>query len=306
MTDRSGMTPAQTKTCPSCGGMLNRAGRCLVGGDACIPTGGDETTIPLFRQEALSVMREAWRIPNVTKTFTLFSGGNDSTVLAHWAQPYSDGLVHIDTGTALPGVREFVEDFARRYGMPLKVYEAGDAYEKMVLDRGFPGPGAHLYAYTLLKERQIRQLIREQKQHHSDRIMLLAGVRRAESARRMGTAKPVHRDGAQVWVNPLIDWSNEDMRAYREKHKLPQSDVAALMHRSGECNCGAYAAPGERQDIATFYPEFDRWLTGLERRAEEAGVHCRWGERPPDDNPFPVNADAPMCSDCQLRLDEAA
>jgi len=267
---------------------------------------------PELRIDALKVMREAWReaAGRDVKTFVLFSGGNDSTVLAHWAKPYASGLVHIDTGTALPGVREFVESFAKRYDMPLRIYEAGDAFERMVLgegDRqgprrahGFPGPQGHRYAYIRLKERQIAQLVREVKTHHTDRVVLLTGVRRAESVRRMGTAKPVHRDGATVWASPLIDWSNEDMRDYRRKFNLPQSDIAALIHRSGECNCGAFAAPGEREMLFDLFPEFKAKIEGMEAKAREMGLeHCRWGEKPAER----VDSPGPMCGQCQVAFD---
>jgi 3'-phosphoadenosine 5'-phosphosulfate sulfotransferase (PAPS reductase)/FAD synthetase len=255
------------------------------------------------RKSALRILRESWDHPP-RKTFALFSGGNDSAVLVHWAQPWIDAAVYIDTGTALPGVREFVERFTTRYEIPLLVYEAGDAYERMVLKHGFPGPGAHRYPYVLLKERQVDALVRDHKQERGDRIALLTGVRRAESRRRMGNVREVHRDGAQVWVSPLIDWSDAYMRFYHEKFNLPESDVAALIHRSGECNCAAFAAPREREMLCALYPEFKEWVEDLERRVEAAGIAaCRWGAEPPRPvHPGQANieelAPGPLCVGC--------
>jgi 3'-phosphoadenosine 5'-phosphosulfate sulfotransferase (PAPS reductase)/FAD synthetase len=231
------------------------------------------------------------------KVFALFSGGNDSSVLTSWARitigRRLDAAVFIDTGTALPGVREFVEAFCANRYLPLIVLDAGDAYQRMVNRWGVPGPGAHRYPYVWLKERQLDALVREHKQHHRDRIMLLTGVRRAESTRRMGTVESVKRDGCTVWVAPLIDWTNADMRAYRDHHGLEQSDVAALIHRSGECNCGAYAAPGEREMLRSLYPDwFERVITTAECAAQDRGLHCRWGERRPDDS----DVTGPLCS----------
>lgn len=263
------------------------------------------------RKSAVDVLIRAWTEHPARKTFALFSGGNDSAVLAHWAQPYVDALVHIDTGTALPGVREFVERFAARYEMPLLVYESGDAYERLILDTpanadrpfGFPGPGQHPRAYQRLKERQIEALVRDHKEGRSDRIMLLTGVRRAESQRRMGWGDPVNRKGAQVWVNPLIDWSDQDMRDYRVKFGLPQSDVAALACMSGECTCGSFSRPQEREFLSALFPEWGERIADLERRAEAAGaINCRWGTRPPpsvhpDQETLDV-APGPMCVGC--------
>lgn len=231
--------------------------------------------------------------------FALFSGGDDSAVLISWAKRTIghklDAAVFIDTGTALPGVREFVSDFCANRYLPLLVYAAGDAFDVMVRERGFPGPAAHRYAYVRLKERQVDRLVREHKTRPRDRIMLLTGVRRAESTRRMGTVDPVRRDGAQVWVAPLVDWTQSDLRTYREINGVEQSPVAAMLHRSGECNCGAFAVPGEREMLRSLYPEwFEQRIAPLERACGRT-----WGERPPGER---ATAPGPMCTDCQLEL----
>jgi hypothetical protein len=107
-----------------------------------------------------------------------------------------------------------------------------------------------------------------------------------------------------VFVNPLIDWTDAQMRAYRVEHALPESDVAALIHRSGECNCGAFAAPGEREMLRSLWPDwFERTIASLEREAEAAGIPaCRWGERPAD---VSAGDAGPMCSSCEWRQMEA-
>lgn len=295
-----------------------------------------------------AVARARAEHPPVVTSYCLFSGGNDSTVLAHRLRDHYDTLAFIDTGTAIPGVREFVEAYARWLGKPLRVLEHDDnAYRRMVLGSpewwsaysgrlalrptlthaafveelraednralaaqapsGFPGPGGHRYAYIRLKERQVARLVREAKTAPRDRVMLLTGVRRDESARRMGTTAPILRDGAQVWVAPLVDWSNEEMRAYRAEHEIPQSDVAALIHRSGECNCGAFAAPGEREMMQSLWPAwFDETICSLERECVERGIPaCRWGQRPPKQGERLLDPDAdvgPLCSDCVSRV----
>ena len=52
------------------------------------------------------------------------------------------------------------------------------------------------------------------------------------------------------------------------------------MHRSGECNCGAFArAEEERALMRTFWPQW--WadtIEALEAKAEARGIRwCRWG-----------------------------
>jgi 3'-phosphoadenosine 5'-phosphosulfate sulfotransferase (PAPS reductase)/FAD synthetase len=147
---------------------------------------------------------------------------------------------------------------------------------------GFPGPGAHGRAYNRLKERQIMALLRESKQGHprNARVLFLSGIRRAESRRR-AKREPINRAErtSAVFANPLIDWTGEDMRSYRSEHGIPESPAAALLHRSGECNCGAFAKAGEeRAMLSALYPEFFAGIEALERQAQAAGVRwCRWG-----------------------------
>jgi 3'-phosphoadenosine 5'-phosphosulfate sulfotransferase (PAPS reductase)/FAD synthetase len=234
--------------------------------------------------------------------FCLFSGGNDSAVLAHRMRGQYDALVFIDTGTALPGVRDHAQRVADWLGEELIIYDAGDAFEQIVLHKpgiGFPGPAQHRIAYARLKDRSVEALVRAHKRERMDRVLLLTGVRRAESQRRMGDRKPLARRFAQVWANPLTDWTNAETAAYRREHGLPESDVAALIHRSGECNCGCFAAPGEREMLADLFPEWWARIEDLERRAEAAGKrYCRWGGRP-----GPATDAGPLCSDCELRLE---
>lgn len=266
------------------------------------------------------------------KTYCLFSGGNDSAVLAHRCRHHYDALFYIDTGTAVPsttdpeivGVEDHVRSFAEWLGKPLEIRRSGDAYRTMVLGDelwwrryriraaqkrrpfsieqmvaedgragrvssrdygqapyGFPGKGQHGKAYSRLKERRIEELLRQTKQGHPRRsaVLFLSGIRRAESRRR-SKREPFTERGSAKFCNPLIDWTAVEVAEYRRRFKLPVSDVAALLHRSGECNCGAFArAEEERKTMRAFWP---RWwaetIEALETEAEARGIRwCRWG-----------------------------
>jgi 3'-phosphoadenosine 5'-phosphosulfate sulfotransferase (PAPS reductase)/FAD synthetase len=215
-------------------------------------------------------------------------------VLATRCRDHYDGLAFLDTGTAVPGVVSFVQEFAAWVDKPLRILHAGDAFRRLVLGGnvrkngtveagiGFPGPAMHSRTYRALKENQIRTLLRESKVGHSrrSRVLFLTGVRRAESRRR-SQREPIDRLGgtSAVFVNPLLNWRDDDMLAYRRTHSIPESDASALMHRSGECNCGAFAsAAGERAMLQQLYPEFFASIEALEAEAEAAGLRwCRWG-----------------------------
>jgi 3'-phosphoadenosine 5'-phosphosulfate sulfotransferase (PAPS reductase)/FAD synthetase len=146
---------------------------------------------------------------------------------------------------------------------------------------GFPGKGQHSRAYIRLKERRIEEILRDTKQGHprTARVLFLSGIRRAESRRR-AKREPLTERGSAKFCNPLIDWTAGDVAEHRSRFALPQSDVAALLHRSGECNCGAFSrAEEERELMRTFWPQW--WaeeIEALEAEAEARGIRwCRWG-----------------------------
>jgi 3'-phosphoadenosine 5'-phosphosulfate sulfotransferase (PAPS reductase)/FAD synthetase len=295
----------------------------------------------------------------VIRTVCLFSGGGDSIVVAHRCRDLYDELAHIDTGTALPGVREHVERIARELDKPLRILENGpDVYRRLVLGDevwwrrfraaairegdltiatfvrreagtrkpgdglgnaplGFPGPGGgHRAAYARLKERQVERLVRDTKAElgasRRARVALLSGARLGESRRRRVTNAdgPYRLRKAQLWINPVHWWTNEEMRAYRREHRIAVSDVAALLHRSGECNCGSYIGKDERADLEALFPDWvDAVIRPLEAEARDLGVpRCVWGERLDTGRAGARGAieevdDAPLCSDCQLSLE---
>lgn len=85
--------------------------------------------------------------------FCLFSGGGDSQVVAHRCRDRYDELVFIDTGTSVPGVIEFVREFAAWLDRPLRIMgHEHDAWRALVLTKrlGFPGPAQHGRAYNQL------------------------------------------------------------------------------------------------------------------------------------------------------------
>ena len=234
----------------------------------------------------------------------LYSGGKDSSVVLDVCADRADYIVHIDTGVGLKATRDFVEAECTRRDLDL-IVETGESFRDMVLKHGFPGPAAHLYAYTLLKERALRKVRRRFVQKRGQRIMYLSGVRRDESARRMVNGQQGHvmRDGSTVWVAPLLDWQNDEMAAYRRDHDVRISPVYEHIHISGECLCGAFGSPEELNELEWFYPNDPtiRMLRDLEAEAEAAGVRpCQWGPGRTED--FRNRTSGLLCNSCELRL----
>lgn len=183
----------------------------------------------------------------------LFSGGNDSTGL-YFVTHYA----HANTGIGIEQTREFVRNTCEEWGIPLLERTApneADHYRTLVLDQGFPGPGHHFKMYQRLKERALRQVQRELVTNpRRERVVFLAGRRRTESQRRADIPK-AERRGSVVWVSPLVNWTRHDLNTYRlDMGDVPVNEVSDLIHMSGECLCGSFAAPGERAELTYWFP----------------------------------------------------
>lgn len=259
-----------------------------------------------LRQEAERVLRTAKALYRPVKTFALVSGGRDSTAMLEVARDYIDAVVHINTGIGIPETTEFVRSLVA--GMDLDLIEMRtppEVYRDIVLGptrKGFPGPKFHYICYHLLKSQRLQELQRDHAKR-GERLLLVSGVRRHESRRRMNTiaAKPHEgpsgRLGKCAWVKPLWDWTSEDLANYEQWAEVPRNPVTQYLHRSGECLCGAFASRDELKEIALWYPATAAYLRELEAEAVRLGKpNALWapgGTRP-------KRRAGLLCSGCSL------
>lgn len=125
-----------------------------------------------------------------------------------------------------------------------------------------------------------------------------------------GMSVPVkHRadkDPRKVWLNPILDWTKIDCGRYLEQEDLPRNRVVDLLHRSGECLCGALARPEEIHELAEWFPEAALRINRLEKECEKRGMTAsvwasREARRIPDgqDQLFSKADLAPLCFSCE-------
>lgn len=252
----------------------------------------------------------------VAAVVVLFSGGDDSTVLAHMFREQVDYAAHANTGIGIEATRVFVRDTCRDWGLQL-IERASprpvDSYRAQVLRDGFPGPAWHARIYTRLKERALEQVRRELVGNpRRERVVFVAGRRRAESRRR--SAVPLsERRGSTVWVSPLINWTKLDLTTYRLMFRdVPRNKASALIHMSGECLCGAFAAPNERTEIDYWFPAAlaeVRELETLMKDRDDIPEHRKtwgWGADPRKKAlDGSASKSGPMCSSCDDRFQDA-
>lgn len=244
----------------------------------------------------------------VAATCILFSGGNDSTTLAHMFKDSATSAVHANTGIGIEQTRQFVRDTCEAWGLPLMEVHPGpgNTYREMVLEQGFPGPAHHFKMYQRLKERGLRQARRKYvKNPRKERVIFLAGRRREESDRRKDVPA-MEREGSTVWVSPLVNWTREDLNTYRSIYDVPRNEVADLLHMSGECLCGAFAKRGELGEIGYWFPEVQAEIEALEQEVAAAG------KAPEQRRTWGWGAErgryksGPLCSSCDARYALAA
>lgn len=259
--------------------------------------------------ELIGMVDEARRIvANAVKrhkprgVVALYSGGHDSLIATHIASahPAFRGAASMDTTIGIPETLEYRREVAQSYQWRPREYVAPVSYRDIVLKEGFPGPGAHMWMYARLKERGLRALMNEIQHRDGDRVILVTGVRKSESVRRMGHVKEVKREGGKVFAAPILNWTDAHKDEYIAFYGLPRNPVSAKLCMSGECLCGAFAAPGEIAEIEEFFPAFAEQLHALEFEARKAGVHSVWGTRPPGDRRKPSKS-GPMCASCDAR-----
>lgn len=241
----------------------------------------------------------------------LFSGGNDSTTLTHLLRDRATHAGHANTGVGIEETRQFVRDTCAAWNLPLiekKPPRLIFQYESFVRRHGFPGPATHYVMYRSLKEKAIRKVRDEVIDGRPDhRVVLLAGRRRTESARRANVPE-FERDGSMVWISPMVNWTKTDLNWYRRRYDVPTNRVTGLIHMSGECLCGAFAKEGEREEIEYWFPEDFARIRELEERIKDAdwipeyAKKWGWGWNKPDEMP---SRSGPMCSSCDAIMDKA-
>jgi 3'-phosphoadenosine 5'-phosphosulfate sulfotransferase (PAPS reductase)/FAD synthetase len=250
-----------------------------------------------------------WESAEVESIYAMFSGGHDSLTSTAIAakHPLFRGVVHINTGIGIEETRTFVRETCERQGWPLIEAAAPEGrYEEMVLTRGgFPyGTASHNSMLFYLKQQPLNRWFKTT----TGKVGLVTGIRKQESVRRMGAgiSVPVRPDGRKVWLSPILDWTKIDCNRFMESEGLPRNPVVDLLHRSGECLCGALARPEEIHEIARWFPDAAKRINDLEHACEERGIAASvWAGRlarkvsPAQEALFSKADLAPFCTSCE-------
>lgn len=199
----------------------------------------------------------------------LYSGGKDSTVVAHLAStmPGFAGVAHVRTrtGPASWVHSERVLKAAEANGWNCLVGDPTFVTYPMLIARfGFPGPAMHNIFYQYLKGRAIAKLSTEaRKRDKKKRIIWLTGIRWEESPARKKAPELRKESGAEWWVNPILSWTDADIRAYVDRFGL----IVDSWSHSVDCQCGAHSHPEEHAAIDALDAQQSRYIALLEQLA---------------------------------------
>lgn len=186
------------------------------------------------------VEERAKKVLNNVKGFTvLWSGGKDSTATLLWTlenvQHRSWNVLYIEvTGNTHPLCTQYVRDLSRRLGIEdkLLVVRTRDFFELM--ERwGPPLLGAYRWCLYQVKKPAFKSANR----------ICVSGVRRSDSKVR-ARGSWINRmllDMDLFVINPLFDWSKEQVLDYLKDRGVPQNPCYALYHNSGNCMFCPYA-----------------------------------------------------------------
>lgn len=251
---------------------------------------------------ALGRVAAAVKLFDPIEVFGLYSGGHDSFSACYIASlhPRFSGAVHINTGIGVEATREHVRETCAIRCWKLLEYKAlenrtakGEPdpkdYDALVLAHGFPGPYGHGMMYNRLKERPLRMLERDcgavSRKRRPRRVVYVSGERQDESVRRMGhiNGQWINEEGRRIWCGPIFDWSKSDTSDLIDFVKAKRNLVVDLIHKSGECLCGAFAKKGELAELGMWpqtRPAYDR-IIALQERVKAAGFPWGWEDAPP-------------------------
>lgn len=229
-------------------------------------------------RESLCIIENAVLGMQPAGIYALFSGGTDSTTMLDLCQHSNalDGVVFIDTTCGVKATQDFVEQECARRGLTLHIIRPTKDYWTIVRERGFFGPKDHPYAYRFLKKDAIRRFKREK--HPGEDIMFFTGMRASESKRRMAHGAADRKEEGIWWVNPIRHWSQGEKDEYLDLHDLPINPVSDVLGKSGECNCGCFAHPADKEVLRDLDPNLARNIDEAEHYLEAQGSpYCKWG-----------------------------
>jgi phosphoadenosine phosphosulfate reductase len=199
-------------------------------------------------------------------TFSTNLGLEDQAILNAIAESGAEiDIFTLDTGRLFPEVLETVELSELRYGLRIRLVapEAAEVEQLVGRDGVFGFRHSVENRKTCCEVRKVRPLNRELR----GAAGWITGVRREHSEERAGVPLAAWDEArALLKVNPIADWSTQDLTAYIADNNVPVNPLHARGFVSIGCApCTRAVQPGE-------HPRAGRWWWEHEEK-KECGLH---------------------------------
>jgi phosphoadenosine phosphosulfate reductase len=205
-------------------------------------------------------------------TFSTSLGLEDQAILHAIARSKSDiDIFTLDTGRLFPEVLDTVELSELRYGVRIRLVapDANEIEQLVARDGVFGFRNSVENRKSCCEVRKVRPLNRELKGAQG----WLTGLRREHSDERASVPLVTwDAERALIKVNPVADWSAQDVTAYVAANNVPVNPLHARGFVSIGCApCTRAVQPGE-------HPRAGRWWWENEEK-KECGIHMNPNRR---------------------------
>jgi phosphoadenosine phosphosulfate reductase len=172
-------------------------------------------------------------------------------------------IVTLDTGRLPAETFDMIELVRARYGVPVEIVSPNAGEIETLTSRY--GPNLFFESAALRRACCHFRKVRPLNQKLSSFDAWITGLRRTQSDTRETVNRFSQEDG-RLKINPLANWSREDVAAYTEAHNLPRHPLYAKGYTSIGCApCSRATEAGEDERAGRWW-----WETG---EAKECGLH---------------------------------
>ena len=187
----------------------------------------------------MAIVDMAWRIRPRVRVFTL------------------------ETGRLPDETYRMIDSVRGRYGIAVELVRPDQAEVRQMVE----AHGANLF-YDSVENRRLCCDVRKTRplaRHLAGLKAWATGMRRDQNDTRAAIGK-IEQENGRIKINPLADWTAEDVERYTREHDVPVHPLYAAGYRSIGC------APCTRAVEAVEHERAGRWWWEQEA-AKECGIH---------------------------------
>jgi len=205
------------------------------------------------------------------KAVVSFSGGKDSLVALHLAQRVGiKKAVFSDTTIESQDTIDYIKEVSITLGVKIDIAKPKKSFWELLPIFGPPSIN-HRWCCPTIKYPQLNEYAKKQGV-----LYYITGLRRNESIIRMNYAK-VSKNPMMphvIQINPIIDWTSEEVWEYIKKHELPiPPSYKKGLSRNG-CVVCPYKSPKELNMLKKIEPEiWSKFEEFLIMYANMLGIH---------------------------------